>query len=74
VQTILVNSRRFRLVNDDLRYIDYSHADRGAPRVLTASDLPMLVAGPWFLARKFDYGVDRDVLDRIDRELLDHSS
>jgi hypothetical protein len=70
VQTLLVNARRFRLVNDDLRYIDYSNADRGAPRVLTTADLPMLAAGPWYLARKFDLGVDRAVLDRIDRELL----
>ena len=74
VQTILVNARRFRLVNDDLRYIDYSKADRGAPRVLTTADLPMLAAGPWYLARKFDLGVDRAVLDRIDRELLEPSS
>jgi hypothetical protein len=70
VQTILVNARQFRLVNDDLRYIDYSQADRGSPRVLTTADLPMLADGPWHLARKFDWGVDRGVLDRIDRELL----
>jgi hypothetical protein len=70
VQTLLVNARRFRLVNDDLRYIDYAGADRGSPRVLTTADLPMLAAGPWHFARKFDYGVDRVVLDRIDRELL----
>jgi hypothetical protein len=70
VQTILVNAGRFRLVNDDLRYIDYSRADRGAPRVLTTADLPMLAAGPWYLARKFDLQVDTGVLDRIDRELL----
>ena len=57
-------------MNDDLRYIDYSRADRGAPRILTTADLPMLAAGPWYLARKFDLGVDRAVLDRIDRELL----
>jgi hypothetical protein len=73
VPTILVNSGQFRLVDDDLRYIDYSNADRGAPRLLTSVDLPMLAAGPWYLARKFDYGVDREVLDRIDRELL-HSA
>jgi hypothetical protein len=72
VPTILVNSRQFRLVNDDLRYIDYSNADRGAPRVLTAADLPMLATGPWYLARKFDYGTGREVLDRIDDELLQH--
>ena len=68
VQTLLVNARRFRLMNEDLRYIDYAGADRGSPRVLTSADVPMLAAGPWHFARKFDYGIDRGVLDRIDRE------
>jgi hypothetical protein len=70
VQTVLVNAGRFRLVDDDLRYIDYARAERGSPRVLTASDLPLLASGPWHFARKFDWGVDRGVLDAIDRELL----
>lgn len=70
LQTILVGSRRFDLVNDDLRYVDYSHAVRGAPRTLTAADLPLLAAGGFHLARKFDLATDRSVLDLIDRELL----
>lgn len=70
VQTVLVNSGRFDLVNDDLRYIDYSRAHRGSPRVLTVADLPLLAAGRYHFARKFDLGIDREVLDRIDRELL----
>jgi Core-2/I-Branching enzyme len=70
VQTVLVNSRRFDLVNDDLRYIDYSRAYKGAPRVLTTADLPLLASGRYHFARKFDLAVDREVLDRIDRELL----
>lgn len=70
VQTVLVNSRRFDLVDDDLRYIDYSRAEKGAPRTLTTADLPLLAAGNCHFARKFDWSVDREVLDRIDRELL----
>ncbi len=70
VQTVLVNSGRFALINDDLRYIDYSHAVRGSPRTLTVADLPRLAAGRDHFARKFDLAVDREVLDRIDRELL----
>lgn len=70
VQTVLVNSHRFALVNDDLRYIDYTNAWRGHPRTLTAADLPLLATGRWHFARKFDVTVDREVLDRIDRELL----
>src|SRR5262249_54960763 len=69
-QTVLVNSGRFDLVNDDLRYIDYSRAYRGVPRTLTAADMPLLSSGRYHFARKFDLSVDRDVLDRIDREIL----
>lgn len=74
VQTVLVNSGRFDLVNDDLRYVDYTNAYRGSPRTLTTADLPLLAAGPWHFARKFDLSVDREVLDRIDRELLGYGS
>ena len=70
VQTVLVNANRFRLVNDDLRYIDYANADRGSPRILRGGDFPRLASGPWHWARKFDLAVDRGVLDRIDSELL----
>lgn len=70
VPTILVGSRRFVLVNDDLRYIDYRRAVRGAPRTLTVDDLPLLASGNFHFARKFDLAVDREVVDRIDRELL----
>jgi hypothetical protein len=70
VPTILANSKDFRLVNDDLRYIDYSRAQKGSPRTLTCADLPELASGRYHFARKFDWSVDREVLDRIDRELL----
>jgi hypothetical protein len=70
VHTVLANSRRFELVNDDLRYIDYSRAHKGSPRTLTTADLPRLASGRYHFARKFDLAVDRDVLDRIDREIL----
>jgi hypothetical protein len=70
VQTVLLNSGRFDLVNDSLRYIDYRNAVRGTPRTLTVADLPELASGRYHFARKFDLRVDREVLDRIDRELL----
>ncbi len=70
VQTVLLNGDRFNLENDDRRYIDYSRAHKGSPRVLTTADVPMLAAGNFHFARKFDPGVDLEVLDRIDRELL----
>jgi hypothetical protein len=70
VQTVLVNSGRFELVDDDFRYIDYSKAHKGSPRTLTVADMPLLASGKYHFARKFDLGVDREVLDRVDRELL----
>jgi hypothetical protein len=74
VQTVLVNGGRFRLVDDDLRYIDYEHAHRGSPRTLTVADVPRLASGKYHFARKFDLAVDAEVLDRIDREILEPSS
>lgn len=70
VPTVLANSGLFDLVDDDLRYIDYRRAHKGSPRTLTCADLPELASGRYHFARKFDFGVDREVLDRIDRELL----
>jgi Core-2/I-Branching enzyme len=71
VPTVLVNSGRFDLIDDPLRYIDYSARTRGgSPRTLTVADLPLLASGRYHFARKFDLAVDREVLDRIDRELL----
>jgi hypothetical protein len=70
VPTVLANSDRFRLRNDDLRYIDYAGARRGVPRTLTGADLPLLAGGRFAFARKFDLSVDANVLDLIDRDLL----
>jgi len=66
VQTLLVNSGRFQLVNDDLRYVDMSGSQDGRPRTLTAKDLPALTSGPYYFGRKFDPDVDAEVLDRLD--------
>jgi hypothetical protein len=70
VQTVLVNAGGFRLSNDDLRYVDYTHAVGGSPRTLGCADLPQLGGGRYHFARKFDAGLDPLVLDRIDSELL----
>jgi hypothetical protein len=52
------------------RDIDYSHAIKGSPRTVTTADVPMLAHGRFHFARKFDFDVDREVLDIIDRDLL----
>ena len=66
VQTLLVNSGRFRLSDDDLRYVDFSGGHRGHPRTLTAADLPTVTSGPYYFARKVDQGTDPELLDRLD--------
>ncbi len=70
LQTLLCNSGRFRLDDDDRRYLDYTGTTTGSPRTLGVADLPVLASGRYWFARKFDPGVDLAVLDRIDGELL----
>jgi hypothetical protein len=52
-----------------LHYIDWSPG-RAHPETLVLSDLPRLRETPALFGRKFDAGVDRDVLDAIDTQLL----
>ena len=66
VQTILVNSKKFNLVNDDKRYIDYKAAVAGSPRTLTVEDYPMIANGNFHFARKFDPKQDAAILDKLD--------
>lgn len=69
VQTVLLNSGKFRFANDDLRYVDMRGTRTGSPRTLTGADLPELLAGHHHFARKFELAVDRDVLRRLDAYL-----
>lgn len=68
-QSVLVNAGRFRLVNDDLRYIRWDDPLGGSPALLRASDVPAILASGKPFARKFDERVDSNVLDLLDREL-----
>jgi hypothetical protein len=69
-QTILMNSAaRDHVVQDTLRYIDWS-GDGDSPAVLTSRHLADMTASGALFARKFDPGVDADVLDLIDRACL----
>jgi hypothetical protein len=66
VQTVLLNSGRFRLSGDNHRYVDYTGSRDGHPRILTLADQEAIAgSGAWF-ARKFDPGVDARILDRLD--------
>ncbi len=66
LQTVLVNSGKFRLTPDSRRYIDYSRSRNNHPKVLGTDDLiPMIDSGAHW-ARKFDTSRDSAVLDLLD--------
>lgn len=66
VQTLLANGARFRLVDDDLRYVDFAGERRGHPRTLTVADLPEITRGPYYFGRKLDLETDPELFDRLD--------
>lgn len=70
VQTLLVNANRFDLVDDDLRYADFTGSRDGRPRVLTAADFETVTAGPYHFARKVEPGASAGLLDLLDARVL----
>src|SRR5690606_245907 len=57
-QTILYNSPyRHEIVNDNLRYIDWSES-RPSPKILTTDDFDLLRNSGKFYARKFNQRID----------------
>jgi len=69
VQTLLVNSGRFNLCNDDLRFADFTGSRNGRPRTLTAEDIPVITGGTYHFARKFDPERDAQVLELLDERI-----
>ncbi|HKP20230.1 MAG TPA: beta-1,6-N-acetylglucosaminyltransferase [Thermoleophilaceae bacterium] len=68
-QTLLMNSPLAgTLVNDDLRYVDWSEGGP-SPRVLTSYDLERMVRSSALFARKFDPRVDAAVIDALDAHI-----
>ena len=64
-QTVLVNSGRFRIAQEDRRYV--TQADRaGHPRVLDVADYPIITGAAFDFARKFDLRRDAVILDQLD--------
>jgi len=69
-QTILYNSRfRESLVNDNLRYIDWSAAEP-SPKLLAAADLDNLLKSGKLFARKFDMDKNPEILDLLDQKIF----
>jgi hypothetical protein len=70
-QTILYNSPfRSTLVNDNLRYIDWSKG-QASPKVLTEEDLGPMSASCKLFARKFDLDRFPAVIEKLDKKLKD---
>ena len=69
-QTILVNSSLKRIiVNDDLRYVDWSNPAQ-RPEILSKKNYNQFFHTQNLFARKFDITKDEEVLDIIDNEIL----
>jgi hypothetical protein len=68
----LVSNSAFRdkIVNDDLRYIDWENPNPLYPRTLEADDFEKLRASPKLFARKFLPDRSKECLDLIDAQLL----
>ncbi|MBV6624290.1 MAG: N-acetylglucosaminyltransferase [Rivularia sp. (in: Bacteria)] len=69
IQTILVNSQKFNLCNDNKRYFDFSETKNGRPKILTANDYEAIVQNGAHFARKFDISKDSEILDVLDRKI-----
>jgi hypothetical protein len=66
-QSIVMNSPLAgRIVNDNLRYIDWPIPGSSHPAVLTMADYARLLASQALFARKFDIRLDSGILDVLD--------
>ena len=69
VQTVLVNSGRFRLVKDNRRLADTDERPGGHARILTAADLAEATCGRYDFARKMEPVASGPLLDALDARL-----
>lgn len=67
IPTILLNSPfKDNIVNDNLRYIDFSEG-KANPKILGTDDISSMIESDMLFARKFDIEVNEAVLDRLDQ-------
>jgi hypothetical protein len=69
MQSVLVNSGRFRFNNRGTHYLDYTNSRNNHPKVLGVDDIDNMLASGAFWARKFDASADPAVLDALDDRL-----
>jgi hypothetical protein len=69
LQTVLVNSGKFRFEPDSKRYIDMSQSRNNHSKKLGVVDLDLMLASGAHWARKFDRAYDAEVLDILERHI-----
>ena len=71
MQTLIMNSEfSTTLVNDNLRYIDWSSSDQpGAPKTFTIDDYDAIVNSDKLFARKFDLNKDSTIIYKLYQNL-----
>ncbi|MCU0536893.1 MAG: core-2/I-branching enzyme [Hydrococcus sp. Prado102] len=70
VQSILVNSQKFNLCNDNKQYFDNHQQPGGHARILTTEDYVTLINGNFYFARKFDLERNSQILDQLDAKIF----
>jgi hypothetical protein len=70
LQSVLVNSKKFRLVPDGKHYVDFTNSWNNHPKILGVADLPAMFASGAYWARKFDSSRYPEVLDILDRHIM----
>ncbi len=68
-QTILCDAP-FSLTGNDGHYAKWSDEDAFSPDILSSADVPGIVESKKYFARKFDIGVDANVLDLLDERTI----
>ena len=77
-QIILLNckdeSLRDNIANDNLRYMQWKTLEIAHPEILNINDLDNIGESDALFARKFDTGIDEEVINSIDDQLLNKLS
>lgn len=73
IQSILVNSKKFKLYNECKHYVVFFNSLHGHPAILTEKDFHAMTQENYYFARKFDINVDSKILDTLDKHILGKS-
>jgi hypothetical protein len=65
--TVLANNPDLKLTKRELRYADFGYARHGSLKEFRLDDLGPVLASGCYLARKFDFKRDPDVLEALDK-------